>query len=228
MFDGKAAFACGDLKDALKSYALAAEIRDDHPAARRGAVEAAERLAAESSPESSPEASRVLADALREALRLPADEKQLTPARRVAWTEALAKACEASGNHAEARERWTALAVRAGFARNDSARDDSDDSFVSSLAMPDPSLVARALEGAARSSAGDAMVDERTASAARSSSSRDEASSSASAHRAAPSSARTTRLGSGIARPSSEHASSSRETSRLSSETRESSSESCV
>ena len=151
VFDGKAAFACGDLKDALKSYALAAEIRDDHPAARRGAVEAAERLAAESSPESSPEASRVLADALREALRLPADEKQLTPARRVAWTEALAKACEASGNHAEARERWTALAARAGVFEREADGDVTvaDDVPDDSLAMPDPSLVARALEGAA-------------------------------------------------------------------------------
>ena len=52
VFDGKAAFFCGDHRDALKSYAVAAEIRDDHPAARRGAVEAAERLVAQSSPES--------------------------------------------------------------------------------------------------------------------------------------------------------------------------------
>ena len=106
--------------------------------------------------------------ALRDALALPADAKQLTPARRVAWTAALAEACEAAGNHAEARERWTALAVRGGFIGHtrihDSASvDDSDDSRVSedvdvqpeacsddSLAMPDPSLVVRALEGAAR------------------------------------------------------------------------------
>ena len=150
VFDGKAAFACGDLKDALKSYALAAKIRDDHPAARRGAIEAAERLAAESSPESSLEASGVLAGALREALRLPADEKQLTPARRVAWTESLAKACEASGNHAEARWRWTALTARAGVCEREADGDVTglaipDDS----LAIPEPSLVARALEGPA-------------------------------------------------------------------------------
>ena len=153
VFDGKAAFACGDSRDALASYARAAEIRDDHPAARRGAVEAALgfRPSSESSDSSkSEDEKRLVVNALRDALALPADEKQLTPARRIAWTEALAEACEAAGNHTEARERWTALAVRAGFARNDSARDDSDDSFVSSLAMPDPSLVARALEGAAR------------------------------------------------------------------------------
>jgi Tfp pilus assembly protein PilF len=38
VFDGKAAFFCGDVRDALKSYKVAAEIRDDHPAARRGAA----------------------------------------------------------------------------------------------------------------------------------------------------------------------------------------------
>jgi tetratricopeptide (TPR) repeat protein len=119
VFDGKASFFCGDVQNALKSYKVAAEIRDDHPAARRGAVEAAERLVEQSSLDSSSpsesvaESTRVLADALREALRLPADEKQLTPARRVLWTEALAKACEAGGNHAEARERWTCLVTRA-------------------------------------------------------------------------------------------------------------------
>ena len=167
VFDGKAAFACGDSRDALASYARAAKIRDDHPAARRGAVEAALGFQT-SSPESKSEASSLVVHALRDALALPADAKQLTPARRVAWTAALAEACEAAGNHAEARERWTALAVRGGFIGHtrihDSASvDDSDDSRVSedvdvqpeacsddSLAMPDPSLVVRALEGAAR------------------------------------------------------------------------------
>jgi hypothetical protein len=161
VFDGKAAFFCGDVRDALKSYKVAAEIRDDHPAARRGAVEAAEHLVKQSSLDSSPESvaesTRVLADALREALRLPADEKQLTPARRVAWTEALAKACEASGNHAEARERWTCLVTRARGSEtcesvniNVDALPEKSTRSLESLAIPEPSVVARALEGAAR------------------------------------------------------------------------------
>ena len=161
VFDGKAAFACGDSRDALASYARAAKIRDDHPAARRGAVEAALGFQT-SSPESTSEASSLVVHALRDALALPADAKQLTPARRVAWTAALAEACEAAGNHAEARERWTALAVRGGFIGH-ARMHDSDDSRVSEdvdvqpearsddgLAMPDPNLVVRALEGAAR------------------------------------------------------------------------------
>ena len=161
VFDGKAAFACGDSRDALASYARAAKIRDDHPAARRGAVEAALGFQT-SSPESTSEASSLVVHALRDALALPADAKQLTPARRVAWTAALAEACEAAGNHAEARERWTALAVRGGFIGH-ARMHDSDDSRVSEdvdvqpearsddgLAMPDPNLVIRALEGAAR------------------------------------------------------------------------------
>ena len=166
VFDGKAAFACGDSRDALASYARAAKIRDDHPAARRGAVEAALgfQTSSQASSEASSEASSLVVHALRDALALPADAKQLTPARRVAWTAALAEACEAAGNHAEARERWTALAVRGGFMRV--THDDSENSRVSDedvvdvsredvdtddgLAMPDPSLVVRALEGAAR------------------------------------------------------------------------------
>ena len=161
VFDGKAAFFCGDVRDALKSYKVAAEIRDDHPAARRGAVEAAEHLVKQSSLDSSPESvaesTRVLADALREALRLPADEKQLTPARRVLWTEALAKACEASGNHAEARERWTCLVTRARGSEtcenvniNVDALPEKSTRSLESLAIPEPSVVALALEGAAR------------------------------------------------------------------------------
>jgi superkiller protein 3 len=163
VFDGKASFFCGDVQNALKSYKVAAEIRDDHPAARRGAVEAAERLVEQSSLDSSSpsesvaESTRVLADALREALRLPADEKQLTPARRVLWTEALAKACEASGNHAEARERWTCLVTRARGSEtcenvniNVDALPEKSTRSLESLAIPEPSVVARALEGAAR------------------------------------------------------------------------------
>ena len=161
VFDGKAAFFCGDVRDALKSYKVAAEIRDDHPAARRGAVEAAEHLVKQSSLDSSPESvaesTRVLADALREALRLPADEKQLTPARRVAWTEALAKACEASGNHAEALEGWTCLVTRARGSEtcesvniNVDALPEKSTRSLESLAIPEPSVVALALEGAAR------------------------------------------------------------------------------
>ena len=163
VFDGKASFFCGDVQNALKSYKVAAEIRDDHPAARRGAVEAAERLVEQSSLDSSSpsesvaESTRVLADALREALRLPADEKQLTPARRVAWTEALAKACEASGNHAEARERWTCLVTRARGSEtcehvniNVDALPEKSTRSLESLAIPEPSVVALALEGAAR------------------------------------------------------------------------------
>ena len=160
VFDGKAAFACGDSRDALASYARAAKIRDDHPAARRGAVEAALGFQT-SSPESTSEASSLVVHALRDALALPADAKQLTPARRVAWTAALAEACEAAGPR-RARERWTALAVRGGFIGH-ARMHDSDDSRVSEdvdvqpearsddgLAMPDPNLVIRALEGAAR------------------------------------------------------------------------------
>ena len=41
--------------------------------------------------------------ALRDALALPADAKQLTPARRVAWTAALAEACEALDRPRDAR-----------------------------------------------------------------------------------------------------------------------------
>ena len=158
VFDGKAAFACGDSRDALASYARAAKIRDDHPAARRGAVEAALGFQT-SSPESKSEASSLVVHALRDALALPADAKQLTPARRVAWTAALAEACEAAGNHAEARERGSARAGRGGFIGHANSRFGrfrallktwmfracSDDS----LAMPDPSLVVRALEGGA-------------------------------------------------------------------------------
>ena len=129
VFDGKAAFACGDSRDALASYARAAKIRDDHPAARRGAVEAALGFQT-SSPESTSEASSLVVHALRDALALPADAKQLTPARRVAWTAALAEACEAAGTTPRARERWTALAVRGGFIGH-ARMHDSDDSRVS-------------------------------------------------------------------------------------------------
>ena len=38
VFDGKAAFACGDAESALASYRVAAGVRDDHPRAWRGAL----------------------------------------------------------------------------------------------------------------------------------------------------------------------------------------------
>ena len=82
VFDGKAAFACGDPRDALASYARAAKIRDDHPAARRGAVEAALGFQTSSSKSEASEASSLVVHALRDALALPADAKQLTPTRR--------------------------------------------------------------------------------------------------------------------------------------------------
>lgn len=139
VFDGKAAFACGDPNDALRSYKLAADLRSDHPAARRGAIEAAEKLA-ESSQDGDIE---TLVDVLQGALNLPADDKQLTPERRTEWTSRLARACETLGRHADALARWMTVLQRA-------SADASCDGDAADLAMPEPDDVVAALLGAAR------------------------------------------------------------------------------
>lgn len=156
VFDGKAAFACGKITDALKSYKLAADLKSDHPAARRGAIEAAEKLAESESDSSSNDESRVsaLVDALSCALALPADDKQLTVERRTEWVVKLAESCEALGRHADARTHWTTVLTRANA-------DDSDD-VAANLASPSPDKVVQALVGAARC----ALAEEGAASRA--------------------------------------------------------------
>ena len=84
VFDGKAAFACGDSRDALAPYARR-EDRDDHPAARR-AVEAA--LGFQTSSPSPSLKPRVLSCTRCGTRWRSPRTKQLTPARRVAWTAA--------------------------------------------------------------------------------------------------------------------------------------------
>ena len=103
-FDGKVAFAQGDVTGALTSYRRATDIRDDHPAAWQGIAEASEASGDHA----------LCSTALKTLLKMPADDKAVTEDKRGEWRRRLPVALTQANAWADASDAWTDLSESAG------------------------------------------------------------------------------------------------------------------
>ena len=103
-FDGKVAFAQGDVTGALASYRRATDIRDDHPAAWQGIAEASDVSGDHA----------LCSTALKTLLKMPADDKAVTEDKRGEWRRRLPVALTQANAWADASDAWTELSESGG------------------------------------------------------------------------------------------------------------------
>ena len=103
-FDGKVAFAQGDVTGALASYRSATDIRDDHPAAWQGIAEASDVSGDHA----------LCAAALKTLLKMPADDRAVTEDKRGEWRRRLPVALTQANAWADASDAWTELSESGG------------------------------------------------------------------------------------------------------------------